>query len=232
MSTIATICARAGSQGVPGKNSREMRGKPLIAYTIEQALACPEIDAVYCSTDSQDIADIAQRYGAQVLALRPAHLATSDAPKLPVIQDLVETIEASGITVTRIVDLDPTSPLRDVQDISDCVALLDDATELVITAYLSDKNPYFNMVEKRSDGTVGLVSPVSADVYSRQAAPKVYAMNGSVYCWRRESFSTSLWDRAVKLHVMPRERSVDIDHELDWKLVELLMDQNSGNQEL
>lgn len=225
MTTIATICARAGSQGVPGKNIRDMRGKPLIAYSIEQALRCPEVDEVFVSTDSEEIADIASRYGASVLGLRPPHLAVADAPKLPVIRHLVEAIEESGVEVRRIVDLDPTSPLREVADISTCIGMLDANTDTVVTGYLSDKNPYFNMIEKKDDGGFAPVVRPSADLPGRQAAPPVYAMNASVYCWWRSSFANSLWEGRVRLHVMPRERSIDIDHEIDWKLVELLLEE-------
>lgn len=229
MATIATICARAGSQGVPGKNVRALRGKPLIVHTIEQALRCPGIDGVYVSTDSPQIADIARSAGAQVLELRPPELATSDAPKLPVVRHLVDSVIASGVDVERVVDLDPTSPLRDTSDITACLALLDRDTDLVITGYEADKNPYFNMVEAKEDGNVRTVKSVGSDVVARQHAPSVYAMNGSVYVWWEDSLTESLWDGVVQLHVMPRERSIDIDDEVDWKLVELLMTEKEGS---
>jgi len=223
MTTIATVCARGGSRGVPGKNIRPMLGRPLIAYTIEHALSCPEIEAVYVSTDSEQIADVAQQEGAVVLGLRPAELATDAAPKVPVIQHLVGEVEASGRHVTRVVDLDPTSPLRSVSDISDCLAMLDEQTDLVITGYRSDKNPYFNMVEDKGDGSFGLVVSPDGPVVARQGAPAVYAMNGSVYVWWRHTLTDTLWSGRVRLHEMPRERSIDIDHPLDWVLVEMLM---------
>lgn len=223
MTTICTICARGGSTGVPRKNVRDLCGKPLIAHSIEQALACPEIDAVYVSTDDDEIADVARRYGAIVPFRRPAEMATVTAPKLPVIQHLVAHVVASGVDVTRIVDLDPTSPLRTVDDISAAIALLDDETDVVITGYEAEKNPYFNMVEVRPDGTVGLVKPLGHTVTSRQEAPEVLAMNGSVYVWHRHSLDKGLWEGRARVHRMPRERSVDIDHELDFLMVELLM---------
>lgn len=223
MATIATICARAGSRGVPGKNTRMLHGKPLIAHSIEHALQCPAIDGVYVSTDSEHIADVARAAGATVLGLRPPELATSDAPKLPVIRHLVDSVIASGVTVDRIVDLDPTSPLRDAGDIMACLDLLDEDTDLVITGYEADKNPYFNMVETKDDGTVRTVKSVGSDVVARQHAPSVYAMNGSVYVWWERTLTDSLWDGNVRIHVMPRERSIDVDDEIDWMMVELLM---------
>ena len=220
---IATVCARGGSVGVPNKNIRALLGKPLIAHTIEQALRCRKIDGVYVSTDSQAIAEAARRAGATVPFMRPAELATSMAPKVPVIEHLVRGLEALGQKIDAIVDLDPTSPLRDPADIDACIELLRDGVDVVITAYESDKNPYFNMVELRSDGSVGLVKPPLAEVAGRQSAPRVYAMNASIYVWRRDALAKGLWGGRAALHVMPRERSVDIDSELDFTLVELLM---------
>lgn len=230
MSTIATICARGGSKGVPGKNARSMLGRPLIAYTIEQALRTSTIDEVYVSTDSELIAEAARREGAKVLALRPSHLATDTAPKIPVIEHLVGSVEATGITVDRVIDLDPTSPLRTVTDIDDAVALLDSDTDVVITGYLSDKNPYFNMVEDKGGGQYGLVCPPTSAISGRQAAPAVFAMNASIYCWWRSTLSKGLWSGAVRLLEMPRERSIDIDHEMDWLLVESILRTRAAEQ--
>ena len=221
---IITICARGGSIGVPGKNIRDLCGKPLIGWTIQQAFASKITDQVFVSTDSPDIADIARRFGAQVPFLRPAELATSTAGKLPVIKHLVEWVEANQGPVRAIVDLDPTSPLRDVLDIQTCFGMLDTDTDVVITGYEADKNPYFNMVELKSNGFYERVCLPSNEVLGRQSAPKVFAMNASIYVWHRHSLSSSLWDfPKIKLHVMPRERSTDIDHEIDFDLVALLM---------
>ena len=108
--TIATICARGGSQGLPGKNIRPLLGKPLIAYTIEQALAHPQIDRVFVSTDSPVIAEAARKAGAEVPFLRPSQLATHNAGKIAVIEHLVGWVVNHVGPVQRIVDLDPTSP--------------------------------------------------------------------------------------------------------------------------
>jgi CMP-N,N'-diacetyllegionaminic acid synthase len=223
MTTICTICARGGSVGVPRKNIRMLFGLPLIAHTIKQAQACGLIDAVYVSTDDDQIADVAREYGAIVPYKRPAELATSTAGKLPVIAHLVDHLVASGVDVTRIVDLDPTSPLRTVQDIETAVGMLDGQTDVVITAYPSDKNPYFNMVERQADGNVRLVKPLPDGVASRQAAPKVFSMNASIYVWHTSTLQSGLWNGRTRLYEMPRERSIDIDSEIDFKLVEMLM---------
>lgn len=229
MTTIATICARGGSQGVPGKNIRMLAGKPLIVHTIDQALASSDISAVYVSTDSPEIAEIARAAGAQVPYLRPAELATSSAPKVPVIRHLVAEVERLGQVVTRVVDLDPTSPLRTMQDIENCMALYDDQTDVVITAFEAEKSPYFNMVEYRPDGSVGLVKPPPSELAGRQAAPKVFSMNASIYVWRPSALNFGLWAGRVKLYEMPRERSIDIDSEIDFFFVERLLELRNGS---
>ena len=225
MSTLATICARGGSTGVPRKNILPLLGKPLIQYTIEQAQACPLIDHIYVSTDDEEIAEVARQAGAQVPFLRPAEMATPTAPKIPVIQHLVDWVVDSGIEVDKIVDLDPTSPLREQEDIQTCIEMLDENTDVVITGYLAIKNPYFNMVEQQPDGYYSLVKHVPGGVNQRQRAPKVYAMNASIYVWHLHTLSKGLWDGKTKLHVMPRERSIDVDVPIDFKLVELLLNE-------
>lgn len=226
MKTICTICARGGSLGVPRKNVLPLEGKPLIGWTIEQALAAPSIDAVYVSTDDDEIASVARRFGAEVPYRRPAVLSGPTAPKIPAIQDLVETIERSDTLVERIVDLDPTSPLRTVGDIEAAIALLDSETDVVITGYKAEKNPYFNMVERKPDGNIDLVMAGSG-VTSRQTAPPVFSMNASIYVWHRSTLDVGLWGGRTRLYEMPRERSVDIDSELDFVLVQMLMRQRT-----
>lgn len=225
MKTIASVCARGGSVGVPGKNIRLLHGKPLIAHTIEQAYAIADIDAVYVSTDDPAIAEVARRYGARVPFLRPAELATSSAAKVPVIQHLCQWVDEHEGSFDRIVDLDPTSPLRTVEDIEACLSLLDSETDAVITAFESEKNPYFNMVERKSNGNIGLVCSPQGSVVARQQAPHVYSMNASIYVWHRHTLTKGLWNGKLKLHVMPRERSIDIDSPLDFAIVEMLMKQ-------
>lgn len=221
---IITICARGGSAGVPGKNIRPLCGKPLIGWTIEQAFDSGVADEVFVSTDSVEIANVARSFGATVPYLRPAELATSTAGKIPVIQHLVDWVEAHQGQVETVVDLDPTSPLRDVSDIQTCFDMLDADTDVVITGYEADKNPYFNMVELKPNGFYERVCQPSNEVLGRQSAPKVFAMNASIYVWYGRSLSSSLWaSPKIRLHVMPRERSIDIDHPIDFDLVELLM---------
>ena len=228
MNVIATLCARGGSKGVPGKNSKELNGKPLICYSIEQAQLCDFINDIYVSTDDETIAKIAQQSGAKVPFRRPAALADDTTSKLAVIQHLVAQLEKQHEKVDVIIDLDVTSPLREVADIKNCFKLLTRDVDLVITGFLSTKNPYFNMVERNQAGFVNLSKKPNQTVTSRQSAPQVFAMNASIYVWQRSALDRLLWDNdRIKLYEMPEERSVDIDTPLDWKIVQLLMNEKA-----
>jgi N-acylneuraminate cytidylyltransferase len=210
--TIATICARGGSKGLPGKNIRPFAGKPLIAHSIAQALACPDIEAVYVSTDDESIAAAARTAGALVPCLRPAALATDQAPKLPVIEHLVAALEREGQSIARIVDLQPTSPLRHAGDIAAALRA-SPVAGLVVSVAVSGDNPYFNLVEQGADGLVRLSKGDGST--RRQDAPPVYALNGSIYVWQRAALAHAaahgLWSVTVAPYVMPRWKSVDID---------------------
>lgn len=230
MTTICTVCARGGSTGVPRKNVLPLLGKPLIVYTLEQALSCPEIDRVFVSTDDEEIAKVARSAGAEVPFLRPAELAGDKAPKIPVIEHLVDWVVNSGVDVDRIIDMDPTSPLREMSDILACLDLLDTKTDVVITGFEAEKNPYFNMVEEKPDGYFSLSKSIPGGVTGRQSAPRVYSMNASIYVWHRHTLSKGLWEGNARLHVMPRERSIDIDEPIDFKIVELLLNEKTRSR--
>lgn len=221
--TIATICARGGSKGLPGKNIRPFAGEPLIAHTIRQAIACSELNGVYVSTDDQQIAAVARQAGATVPYLRPAELATDQAGKLPVIEHLVAHLEQRGDRIARIVDLQPTSPLRDAADIAAALRARADA-DLVVSVAPSQDNPYFNLVEAGADGWMHLSKGNGSA--RRQDVSAVYALNGSIYVWQREALAHAaahgMWSVKIATYVMPRWKSVDIDTLEDFELAQWL----------
>jgi N-acylneuraminate cytidylyltransferase len=229
--TIATICARGGSKGLPGKNIRAFAGRPLIVHTILQALRCEHIAGVYVSTDDPAIADIARGAGAQVPYLRPAELATDAAPKLPVIEHLVRYLEAEGASIARIVDLQPTSPLRRSSDIEAALAVQPEA-ELVVSVTAAHDNPYFNLVEAQPDGSVRLSKGNGSG--RRQDVPAVYALNGSIYVWQRAALAKAaeqgLWSVRCVPYEMPRWKSVDIDDLEDFEYAEWLLARHGANR--
>lgn len=231
MNRLCTICARGGSKGVKGKNTRLLHGKPLIAYSIEQAAASGLFGAIAVSSDAQDILDVAGEWGADYLIQRPGELATDQAAKLPAIRHCAGEVERrAGHMYETVVDLDATSPLRSVEDIQKAVALLEEGgAGNVITAMPSRRSPYFNMVELNADGVAALSKPLKTPVVRRQDAPQCYDMNASIYVWKRPVLfaSDTIFNVDTKLYVMPEERSIDIDSEIDFKIVEFLMESGS-----
>ena len=227
---LATICCRGGSKGVPGKNIKPLNGKPLIAYTIESAKQSRYINELIISTDDSAIADIARSYGANVPFMRPAHLASDTASKWPVFIHAVETYEQlTGNTVDYLVDLDVTVPLKTYQDIDGAIqmALQNPDTDVVITGYEPERNPYFNMMEIGEDGFASIVKKGSKPIVRRQDAPKVYSLTPAAYVIKKSAlYEFEHWSNAkCKIFEMPRERAVDIDTEIDFKIVEFLIGQ-------
>jgi len=226
MKIIASVCARGGSKGVYKKNIRQLAGKPLIAHTIETALKCKDIDRVIVSSDDHEIIKISEEYGAEAPFIRPKELAEDTSPKWPVFQHLVKYLEDNkGENVDILVDLDPTSPLRKVQDIENCIDMLKNSeADIIVTVQKSRKNPYFNMVEQCGE-YVSLVKKNINPVTRRQEAPAVYSMNASIYAvWRDFLFShDSIFDGKVKAYVMS-ELAIDIDSEIDFQFIEFLIE--------
>lgn len=223
MSTIATICARGGSKGLPRKNLLPFAGRPLIAHSIEQALACPLIEGVYVSTDDDEIAEVARRHGAEVPYRRPAELATDEAAKLPALEHLVAHLERAGRRIARVVDLQPTSPLRTQHDLRAAIEA-GVGWDLAVTVSEVSHNPYFSLVEEAPDGSLLLSKP--AGHVRRQDLPRVWGLNGSIYVWQRAALARAalhgFWSVRVHGCVMPRARSVDIDDALDFEWAEWL----------
>jgi N-acylneuraminate cytidylyltransferase/CMP-N,N'-diacetyllegionaminic acid synthase len=227
MSLICTICARGGSKGVVGKNARDLLGKPMLAWSIAQARETGLFDAIAFSSDSDALLDAALKAGADIAVKRPDEMATDTAPKLPAIRHCLEqAIAHTGTTPEIFVDLDVTSPLRLASDITGAVDLLrQSGARNVITGAPSRRSPYFNLVEQRPDGSVGLSKTADPPIVRRQDAPRSFDMNASIYVWRVAPFleQPAVFYPDTRLFEMPEERSVDIDSDLDFTLVELLL---------
>ena len=235
MRRICTICARGGSKGVKNKNIRTLLGKPLIAHSILQAKASGLFGCIAVSSDSRAILDTAGKWGADCLIKRPDELATDEAAKLPVIQHcVIEAESISGQIFDVVVDLDATSPLRIPEDIVGCVRLLEElGVSNVITGAPARRSPYFNLVEVDEHGVVRLSKTLNTPVTRRQDAPKCYDMNASIYVWRRDTLFScaTLFNSDTLLYDMPKERSIDIDSELDFRFVEFIMGHMTSSEE-
>jgi CMP-N,N'-diacetyllegionaminic acid synthase len=231
MNKLCTICARGGSKGVPNKNSKILVGKPLIAYSIEQAKQTNAFEHIVVSTDSDEIGEIAKKYGAEVFFKRPSELASDTAAKLPVIKHAFTTSEEYYKTKFDIlVDLDATSPLRSVEDILNCIELIEEGKHsIVLTAMPARRNPYFNLVEQDKDGRIHLSKKLDSSIVRRQDAPQCFDMNASIYVWTREALLTrdGFFYEDTGLYVMPEERSIDIDSSLDFEFVEFLLEKRA-----
>ncbi len=228
MHIIATICCRGGSKGVKQKNIRLLRGKPLIAYTIEAARATGKFAAIVVSTDSEAIAEVARAYGIRWIFMRPDELATDTASKWHVFRHVVEQYEKeTDLQVDYMADLDVTVPLKTREDISGAVdfALKNEDADVIITAYPPERNPYFNMMEIQADGFATLVKKTATPIVRRQDAPKVLSLTPAVYMLKKEAlYQFDHWSNArCKLFEIPRERAIDIDTEIDFSFVEFLL---------
>jgi len=223
---LALIPARGSSKGVPRKNIRLLAGKPLIAYSIEVARSSRLITHVIVSTDNDEIAAVAHQYGAEVPFMRPVELAQDDSPEWLVWQHALRFIEAEQGLPDVFVCVSPTSPLRTVEDVDVCIReLLTSDADLVLAVKPADRNPYFNLVVLDEAGYAQLVIPSARTIFRRQSAPKVYDMTTVAYAARPEFIlrANAVFEGKVKAVVVPAERALDIDTELDFRLAEFLM---------
>jgi N-acylneuraminate cytidylyltransferase/CMP-N,N'-diacetyllegionaminic acid synthase len=227
MTRLCTICARGGSKGVLGKNLREIAGRPLMAYTIEAARQSAMFEAIAVSSDSDDILSMARKFGADVLVRRPDELASDSAPKVPAIRHCFEAAERElNKKFPVFADLDVTSPLRLPQDIVGAIRLLEERNvSSVITGAPARRSPYFNLVELDKNGVPRVAKPLAEGIVRRQDAPRTYDMNASIYVWKRDVFlrHPAVFYDDTLLFEMPEERSTDIDSELDFEIVEMLL---------
>ncbi len=225
---LGAVCVRGGSKGVPRKSVRLLEGRPLLAWAVESARAARSIERVVVSTDDAEMAEIGRRAGAEVPFLRPAELARDDSSKWDVFRHLVRTLEErDGYRADVLVDLDAGAPLRAPGDIDATVALhVQSGAEVTSTAYEPERNPYFNMVEAGSDGWARVVNRQATPIVNRQQAPVVYSLSPAAFTVRVEAlWRYDHWSQAERfnVHVIPRERAMDVDTELDLELVELLL---------
>lgn len=219
---LAVIPARGGSKGVPRKNIREVAGKPLIAWTIDEARKSKYIDRLILSSEDPEIISVGKEWGCDVPFVRPQELARDDTPGFDTV---VHALESLPEQYEYVIMLQPTSPLRLVEDIDGCLELcLDQDAPACVSVTAADKSPYW--MYRLDEG--GYLIPLLAQetpVYYRQGLPPVYVLNGAVYVaqtgWlkRHRTFLTP----ETLACLMPKERSVDIDNEMDITLCDILL---------
>lgn len=226
MSILGLITARGGSKGTPGKNVKTIAGKPLIAWTIEAALESSLLDRVIVSTDDDNIALVSRQFGAEVPFMRPVNLAQDDSPHIDVLIHAIEWIrDEQGYNPEYLMLLQPTSPLRTVDDINNAVGLANkhDA-DCVIGVSLSPVHPYLiKQVDEK--GKLESYTSIPDGYLPRQVYPTVYYENGAIYLIKTETVlkkGASYLEDAFP-YVMPIERSLDIDTPWDFHVGNLIL---------
>lgn len=220
---IAIIPARGGSKGLPGKNILPLCGKPMIAYTIEAAKQSKYIDHVIVSTDDQKIADIALKYGAEVPFLRPEYLASDTAQAVDNYIYTIERLSKEWNTrIENFVVLQPTSPLRLVEDIDGAIEMFFEKQADSVISYTPEAHPV--RWHKYIDENNAFVDIFDTTIANRQDLKTSYYPNGAVYVFRFSMIKERKYytDKSYGF-VMPRNRSVDIDYKEDFEYVEFLM---------
>jgi len=217
---LGLIPARGGSKGVPRKNIRELAGIPLIAHSIQAARDATAIDSVVVSTDDEEIAEVAESYGARVPFMRPSELATDEAPTAPVITDALETLYEAGEAYDTFVLLQPTSPLRTATHINEAYSLYEESdADSVISVYPT----YDTRWERTSKGAKRLNYTDAAK--RRQDRDPEYVINGAIYVTDVEQFidTEKTITGITKMYEMPERESVDIDEPFDLWLAEQIL---------
>lgn len=226
MRVVAFIFARGGSKGVPRKNLQMLGEKPLLAWSIDAARACPSVARVIVSTDDMEIADVAQRYGAEVPFMRPTELAGDRSPEWFAWQHAVQALRATGDSFDAFLSVPTTSPLRAVEDLINCLAeLAGGDCDAVISIAAAARNPYFNMVRRHTDGIVELAITGGETVSNRQEAPALFDITTVCYAARPDYIlsAQSLLQGRVKGVVVPKDRALDIDDQIDLDFARFLV---------
>jgi CMP-N-acetylneuraminic acid synthetase len=226
MKAVAFIFARGGSKGLPGKNIRSFRGKPMIAWAIEQAKAVKRIERVIVSTDDEEIATVALQYGAEAPFRRPAELARDDSPEWLAWRHALNYLKSEGCLPDAMISVPVTAPLREPDDIERCLDVFAmGGADVVITVSEARRSPYFNIVRRNLDGTVELLIRPVSHVARRQDAPTLFDVATVAYVASPEFVLSrdALFDGRVRAVEIPPERAIDIDTLLDFRIAECLM---------
>jgi len=231
---LAVIPARGGSKGLPGKNIRELCGKPLIAWSIEAGLKSKYIDEVMVTTDSEEIASVASRFGASVPFLRPPELATDTATSFDVIKHVLQFYEGNGNRkFDYLVLLEPTSPLRDAGDVDAAIERLlsnPSASSIVGICKTESQNPAFLVKKSNENFLVGYENR-DMKVLRRQDISDVYFFEGSVYVSKVDALlaNKTFYHGCTSGYEVPKWKSLEIDDIDDFVMVEALMKYKENN---
>lgn len=222
---LCTICVRKGSKGLKNKNIKIINNQPLFLITLKQAIKSEYFNKITVNSDSSLIKKIANSHNVFFLK-RKKKLSGDNVSKIDVIKNsLIETEKKYQCKYDIIVDLDVTSPLRSVNDISNAINFfLNSKYKNVVSGSVAKKNPFFNQVIMNKN-KIKIVCKNKRKINSRQQSPKVFDLNASIYIWERENLikSLNLINKYTGLYKMRPEKSFDIDSELDFKIVKFIL---------
>lgn len=221
---IAVIPARSGSKGLKDKNIRELNGKPLLAYAVEAARQTGLFDTVHVSTDSEVYADIARGCGADVPFLRSGELSSDGATTWDAMKFVLDEYEKRGKVFETLTVLQPTSPLRTAGDISEAFRFFEDKKANMISSVCEmDHSPLWSNVLP-ADLSMDNFEKEELAYVPRQQLPTYYRENGAVYIVRTEHLynSDNIYKNGCYAFIMDKKKSIDIDDEFDFRLVEAI----------
>lgn len=229
---LVIIPARGGSKRLPGKNIKKIGGKPMIAHAILAAKNSKYVDRVVVSTDDMAIAKVAKKYGAEVPFMRPEELASDTAPTLPVLKHAVNFYEKElKFKPDLIVLIQPTNPMVRSEDVNGTIENIFSAktNSCFTVSEISQRPEWMYQLESKKPKLFLASSP---EAKRSQDLPKLGIINGSVYVTRYDTLmkKSKIRDKNTSIYIMPKERSVDIDDHLDFKIAETLMKYNEKNK--
>jgi len=231
MRILGIVTARGGSKGIPNKNVHPLRGKPLLQYTAEAALAAARLERVILSTESEQIAAVGRQCGLEVPFMRPPELARDDTPSLPVIQHAIRCCEHDDEYYDAVLSLQPTNPLRRAADIDGSIELLESSGADSVIAFVDvgEKHP---ARMKYIDDQGRVTDPPFAEEFEgqrRQELRPLYLREGSIYLARRDVLmeQNSFVGNDCRAWMIPPERACNIDEPFDLELAEWLIERHS-----
>lgn len=221
---LVLIPARGGSKGIPKKNIKLLKGRPLIYYTIDAAKELFADDQICVSTDSDEIANIVTSYPLAVPFIRPSVIASDSSGMYEVILHALSFFKDKGRYFDTVILLQPTTPLRTGQHIKEALSLYDSSCDMVASVKQSKANPYFTLREEDENGW--LQQSKKSDFVRRQDCPPIYELNGAIYIMRVTSLKSTPPShmKYVKKYVMDDFSSIDLDSPLDWSWLEFLIE--------
>lgn len=225
MRKLAIIPARSGSKGLVDKNIKPLNGKPLMAYSIEAAIASDIFDEIHVSTDSEDYARIALQYGAKVPFLRSQQASSDTASSWDVVKEVLHRYEAMEQYFDMVTLLQPTTPLRSVEDILNAYNIyIDEAANSVVSVCETDHSPLWCNTLPGDHSLCDFIRPELTN-QPRQKLDKYYRINGAIYMVNTKYLMecNSIYESKSIAYIMDKKHSVDIDDAVDFMVAEAIM---------